>query len=232
MTNTTDPADVTVDPSAFGDELDAWIGGATLARRSVDIYARPDLYAEFEELDRQLQLAQKARKDGDVEESLEDSSVVDIEQRMVDLHEQWAASKSTWIIRGLPRGVYQHLSRSHPEVPAPAVPSQDASAETLAAYKAAVEVFTAAADARNYAILEQAVVEVRLASGKVTVVDIDPETQLVRTPLVNAARLDAMRSSLGEWQYIKLINASKLAATQEPVIPAPFLRSSSKTART
>jgi hypothetical protein len=234
MTDSTDPttSDVTVDPSAFGDELDAWLGGATLARRSVDIYARPDLYAEYQDLERQLELAGKSRREGDVEESLEDSAAADIEQKLVELHAQWMASKSTWVVRGLPREVYRELSKEHPEVKAPAQPPADADDETRAAYKSAVDEWAASVDARNYAILEQAVVEVRLASGKITTVDIDPTTQLVATPLVNATRLNGMRSSLGEWQFIKLINASKLAATQEPVIPAPFLRSSSKTAKT
>lgn len=232
MTNSTDPTDLTIDPADFGGALDDWIGGATLARRSVDIYARPDLFAEYEQLERELALAKRSRQDGDEEESLEDSAAADIEQKLIDLHARWMASKSTWVVRGLPREVYRDLAQRHPERKAPEQPAADANEAVLAQYRADAEEWSAAANARNYAILEQAVVEVQLADGRTTTATVNPTTQLVETPVVTAARLDSMRSNLGEWQFIKLINASKLAATQEPVIPAPFLRSSLKTDKT
>lgn len=244
-----DITDQTVSPEDFGGAFDNWLSGATLSRKSIDIYGQPGLFAEFERLERELKVAEKAQaarraKDkaaagGDDEASLEDEhvetpedlAVEALEKKLADLYEKWMGSKSTWTVRALPKSVWRKLGEEHPERPAPEL-AKDADETAKRAHRAAVLEWEKAADARNYAILGQAVVEISLASGQVRTAVEDPETKLIEEPLVTPEQLVRLRTQLGEWQLIELISASKLAATKEPVIPAPFLRSSSRTAET
>ena len=246
----TEPTDQTISPEEFGGAFDDWLSGATIARRSIDIYAKPALFADYERLERELDVATKAQaarraKDkaaaeaGEDEQSLEDEDVQTpedravevLEKKMARLYEEWMASKSTWTVRALPKSVWRKLGEEHPAVKAPEL-AKDADEPAKRAHRAAVLEWEKAADARNAAILEQAVVEIALAGGQVRTAVQDPATKLIEEPLVTAAQLERLRMQLGEWQLIELINTSKLAATQEPVIPAPFLRSNSRTATT
>src|SRR5690554_2188570 len=51
-------------PADFADVFDEWIGGATIAKRSVPIYGKPGLYAEFQDLERRLELLESLGEDG------------------------------------------------------------------------------------------------------------------------------------------------------------------------
>lgn len=221
----TEPTDATISPSDFGDAFDAWIGGATLAQKSVDIYGNPGLFAEYEQLDRELKIAKAA---GESEEaSMGDSRVADIEERMVALYGEWMASKSTWTVRGLPKPDSKELSEKYPDRPLPEL-ADDADDTAKAAYAAAVVAYDANVDARNYAVLERTVMKIQFGDGRVMEAVLADDEVMIAKPAITAAQLAKLRERLGEVQYIKLIGASKLAALKEPVIPAPFLRSNSK----
>ncbi len=228
---TEQPTDtVTTDPQ--GNWLDDWLDGATIARTSVDIYQRPDLFSQYEALERDLKLAQAAEKVEADERPLDDSRVADIEQQMLNLYEAWMASKSIWHLRALPAEVYETLGKQHPELQPIAELPDDADEEQRAAHRTAVKEFSAAATARNYAVLAQCVVQIDFADGRTLEAGFDDRSVMVVRPLVTPAQLDRQREKLGEWQLIKLITASKKVAAAEPVIPAPFSRSSSKTEET
>ena len=85
-------------PADFEDEFDAWIGGATISKRSVAIYAKPGLFAEYQELAREREVLEEAEQG---EGSLGDDRLSVIDARMSDLYDEWLASKSTWIVRAL-----------------------------------------------------------------------------------------------------------------------------------
>lgn len=247
----TEPTDQTISPEEFGGAFDDWLSGATIARRSIDIYGKPALFAEFERLERELKVAEKAQAaartkakaaadagtdetslEDEYVETAEDLAVAALEKKMARLYDEWMASKSTWTVRALPKTVWRKLGDEHPDKKPPEQLAADAGEPAKREHRAAVLEWEKAADARNFAILEQSVVEISLAGGQVRIATEDAETKLVNEPLVTADQLARLRLQLGEWQLIELINASKLAATQEPVIPAPFLRSSSRTATT
>lgn len=222
----TEPTDATISPADFGDAFDAWIGGATLSQKSIDIYGNMGLFAEYEQLERELKVA-KAAAAGE-EASMEDSRVADIEQRMLELYDAWMASKSTWTVRGITQADSRALSDLYPEIPLPADLPAGADAETKAKYDAAVAAFDKRSDERNYAILERTVLRIEFADGRVMAAVLGDDQITVETPAITATQLAKLRERLGEVQYIKLIGASKLAAVKEPVIPAPFSRSSSR----
>ncbi len=222
--------DTTTSPADFADVFDDWISGATLGQRSVEIYGKPGLFAEYEQLDRELKVAEAARDD--VEASLEDDRVGGIQERMAALYEEWMTSKSVWTIRALPKPIAAALSKQHPETKAPGELAVDADESTKQAHAAQTALFEQQADARNYAILEQTVVRVEFGDGRVVEPVRAADGVWFETPAVNAARLATLRDKLGDMQFIKLIAAGKQALVGEPVIPAPFLRASSKTDRT
>lgn len=212
--------------------LDSWIDGATIARTSVDIYQRPDLFSRYEALERDMKLAQAAEKAEGDERSLDDSRVAEIEAKMVELYEAWMASKSIWHVRALPAEVYVELGRAHPELEPITELAKDATEEQRVEHRAKVKAFSEAATARNYAVLAQCIVQIDFADGRTLKAVLDDRSVMVVKPLVTPAQLDRQREKLGEWQLIKLIAASKKVAASEPVIPAPFSRSSSKTEET
>lgn len=218
-------------PSEFASMFDDWIAGATLAHKSLDIYGQPALQAEYEKLTRELEVAKAAAKD--TESALTDESEVDaIEAKLVALYEQWMASKSTWTVRAMPTELAAELSLEHPDQPQPDDVPADATAEAKAQHTEAMKAWRAASDARNFAILEQTVVRIEWADGRKVEATFDTDNIRVDKPAVTVAQLKQMRSRLGDVQYLRLLQASTLASMQEPVIPAPFLRSSSKTEKT
>jgi len=223
MTETTDS---TIKPEDFGAAFDAWIGGATLSQKSIEIYGNPGLFAEYEKLERDLKIA-KAEAESE-EASMSDSKVADIEEQMVDLYNKWQASKSTWTVRGVTQADSKELSEKYPDEELPKAPEADADAAAKKAYKDAVAAYDANVDGRNYAVLERTVLKIEFADGRTMEAEFADDQVTIVKPAITAAQLAKLRQRLGEVQYIKLIGASQLASLQEPVIPAPFLRNNSK----
>ena len=223
--------DTTPSPDEFRDVFDAWIGGATLAERSMDIYAKPHLLARYEQLMRDLKREVAVEESSD-ESSLADSRAGEIEQELADLYEEWMASKSTWYIRALPSSVGKALSKLHPDVETPADLPPDADEAAIAAHEAAVTAFKQQADARNYAILEQTVTRIEFGDGRVLKPTYGADGWSVVKPAVTAAQLAVLRTQLGESQLINLITLGRVALVEEPVIPAPFLRANSSKGQT
>jgi hypothetical protein len=83
-------------------DLMAWIASGTVATRTVDIFNRPDMVAEYEALEAEYAEAEKAaaRAGDDAPLSAVDPRP-DIEARMAEWRERWEASKATWTVRAL-----------------------------------------------------------------------------------------------------------------------------------
>lgn len=224
-------------PADFDSIFDDWIGGATIAKRSVPIYGKPGLYAEYQELERRLELLDSL---GETEFAGSESS--QIERRMRELHDEWQASKSTWTVRAVDFDELDELKAQEPALIEPKEPErptapaplpakhdvQDAKRHTLETqkyraemdqYDAAMAEFEPKVKAFNlelgYRTIAATVVKVEFADGRT----------LDRVTVEQVRRL---RETLGERQIQSLITAAQLAALQEPEIPAPLSQRTSE----
>lgn len=228
-------------PTDFEDEFDSWLGGATISKRSVPIYAKPGLFAEYEDLQRERD---RLEAENEGEPSMGDSRLSEIDERVGEIHEEWVASKSVWVVRALGDEDYSAVKDSmkadglaevklleEPEEP-DELPEKHSLADERALAKAA-EKFQAAkarydedkpandkartefANELNIRIVSRAVVEIRFASGNVTTG-------------ITVERLRTLREKLGQRQILSLMNAASIATYQEPEIPANFSRRTSE----
>lgn len=218
-------------PADFDDAFDGWIAGASIAKRSVQIYAKPGLYARYEELQRELEIAEAFEKD---DETLGGSQVEEVVAKMKTLYDEWVASKSTWTVRALNDGDYKTIEADmsadglvEPDeliepkpLPEKHTDQQGKShTEAVKKYTAALpayqEVLTAHADATNLRVISRAVVGIKFADGRTK-------------DSITLAQLETLRERLGERQLLSLIQASQIATYQEPEIPAGFSRRTSE----
>ncbi|TSD68134.1 hypothetical protein [Aeromicrobium piscarium] len=223
-------------PADFDDAFGDWIGGAALTKRSVTIYGRPDLAAEFQSLEREKAVLEESSELTDTMAG--DPRLHEIEQAMGELYDQWQASKSEWIVQDISAQIDQvneavgdaPVAPEAPEEPKLRKGASDVQkrAHTVAMQKydqakaeheAAVREYEKAASkwSEEYALqfLAHAVVEVRFPDGRVS-------------DGVSVEQLRAMRAKLGERQLRRLQDEARQAMTTEPVISAPFSPSDSQ----
>lgn len=229
-------------PADFeGDAFDDWLGGATVSKRSVPIYGKPGLYAEWEQIERDIEIAEAAEAGGG---EMAGSESKKLKKRREEIYYEWMDSKSDWIVRALDEddlkeitneleadGIVEPERLVEPTKPTP-LPGrhsdQQGKAHTLATneyetakaeYEAALpdhqKAVTAYADELNLRIISVAVDRIDFASGR---------TQ----DSITVEQLRGLKKRLGERQLLKLIQASQLAMFQEPEIHAPFSRDSSE----
>lgn len=91
------PASESVDIDLGGGFFDDWIAGASTARRAVVIYGKPGLYAEYQQIDRELTIAKAEAAEGGGDE-MGGSPVRRLERRLQALYEEWEASRTTWVV--------------------------------------------------------------------------------------------------------------------------------------
>lgn len=229
-------------PADFeGDAFDEWIDGATVSKRSVAIYGKPGLFAEYEQLERDLEVAQAAAKGG---EEMGGSESKRIERRLGEIYAEWMDSKSNWVVRALSEDDFDAIKEQMAEegivepdpLPEPVPPKdlpakrtdQQGKTHTLktAEYETAkaeydatlpdhTKAVTAYADELNFRIIATSVDRIDFASGRVQ-------------DSITVEQLRKLKKRLGERQLLSLISASQLAMYQEPEIPAPFSRTSSE----
>lgn len=190
--------------------FDQWLESGTVAQRSVEIYGRPDLFARFESLDRQLAIE---REVAEGEEAMSSSTVDDIEDEMRKLYEQWQASKTTWYIRALSE---DEIESTKDECGFPDDLPENASDEARKAHEKATE---EAQDQANYRLIAKALVKVEGPGGDVVKTDISPD------------EVEIMKGRLGTVQILRLAAAAMAATTQEVTIPVPLSRKNSKNDR-
>lgn len=218
------PALIDSESAAVEFDLDTWIDGVSAAQRSVPIYARPDLFGRYEEIQRQITTLEKVTKTGE-------GSITDQEElgalyaEREALYEQQKASKTTWYVQALDSDVIQAINEEHPvpDLPeAPKEPAANAPQSVQDKYRAALKRYqdkvtklapkrTEAADARNVAFIAAAVV--RIAD----------HTDRTLATTVTIPQLRALQAKpFGPIQLGSLLTASFQAKAGEPVIPAPF----------
>ena len=79
-------------PVDFASAFDDWIAGASVSARSVTVYAKQGIRAEYDKLEAELAIAQRV---ADEDKSLGDQGVASIHERMEALYNEMLASKST-----------------------------------------------------------------------------------------------------------------------------------------
>ena len=200
------------EPVPAGDDwFDAWLNTGTVAQRSVEIYGRPDLFAEFEALERQLSVAKEIEESGD--KVLGDTGVDTIEKKMEDLYAEWQKSKTTWFIRAL---TSSEVEKIKDDCGFPDELPDDADKDARKEHDKAVEVANTKA---NHEMVARALVKVQNPSGDTVKDSITP------------AEVAVLQKKLGDTQILRLVAAAMVAMTQEVSIPVPLSRKNSKDAR-
>lgn len=214
MTENTTP-DAIEDSTAVpaGDDwFDTWLETGTVSQRSVDVYGRPDLYADYENLERRYAIAQaKEQKGSGPERDLtEMSDSNQILEDMENLYAAWTKSKTTWYIRALNEDEIDAIKDG---IDFPTEPefkkgtAEDAKKKIQAKY----ERDKSRADAQsNYRMVASALVKVTNLAGD-TVKD-----------AITAAEVEQVRSKIGDLQILRLVAAAMVASTQEPTMPVPL----------
>lgn len=202
-------------------DLDAWIDGISPTQRSVTIYARPDLYGRYEEIQRQIKaLESVAHGEGSVAEQGELGALYAEREA---LYAQQLASKTTWYLQALDGNTMAELGKAHPVPDLPTVPprpTDSAPKSVHDAYDAAVKkrdrrraskAYTDAVDAQNIAYIRASLVKIEDHAGRVVATSVTDD------------QLRAIQAKpYGNVQLGSLLAAAMQAKATEPVIPAPF----------
>lgn len=218
------PALIESDPVDVEFDLDAWIDGVSAAQRSVPIYARPDLFGRYEEVQRQIEVLEHATKgaEGSVTDQEELGSLYAEREA---LYEQQRASKTTWYVQALDSAVIAAINAEHPvpDLPeAPKEPATNAPKSLHDRYRAALKRHhekvadltpkrVEASDGRNIALIAAAVVRIADHGDRTLATGATP------------AQLRALQAKpFGPIQLGSLLTAALQAKAQAQVIPAPF----------
>lgn len=228
----------------FADAFDDWLAGATISKRSVIVYGKPGLFAEYEDLERQREVLEtrlKSLGEDSGEMAGSEASRVRADLQVNDtaqqaLYDEWMASKSTWVVRALLESEIEGINDMEPvltepiEPPRPAAPEplppkhteQQAKSHTVAT-KAWEEKMTAwKAEYADYIETAAAyMVERNFRCLAIAVERIEFTDGRVSNG-ISVERLRALRNRLGENQISRLMDAAQQAAQEEPEIPVPF----------
>ena len=103
----------------FADAFDEWIGGSNFAKRSVLVFSKPGLMAEYEDLLRRKAYiadedaaAQAAGEESLGEVSPHADELAEIDERIREIAVEYEASKSTWVVRGLSDADREHVEKT------------------------------------------------------------------------------------------------------------------------
>lgn len=122
---TTLPASENVDVDLGNGFFDDWIAGASTARRAVVIYGKPGLFAEAQQVERELQIEQAAAAQGGGDE-MSGSQVTRLEKRRQAIYEEWEGSRTTWIVEQIDDDVIESVKKRLAEdgITEPAQPTE------------------------------------------------------------------------------------------------------------
>lgn len=231
-------------------DLDAWLDGGSVSQRSVPIYSRPDLIADFEEWERRYALAEERAKGQSEETSLGDTDELDaLKGEGEEIHAKWLASKAEWRVRALDdedeirpitgrKPIYDDLPE-FPE-PEPKQPRDFGHGKPSEAYVAAHTAWRARRDAY---LAEQKPAQDGLDKKRSEAED-EANLEMIAAAVVSIEfangrtacgvtvdQLRKMRKVIGTRQVTRLLHAATLATMAEPTMPVPSSRTTSKPTR-
>lgn len=227
-------------------DLEAWLDGGTVTQRSVAIYARPDLMAEYEDWERRYKVAkardEQAPDDGALGEKSELAVLTAEGER---IYEEWMASKATWYVRALSPEEIDEINERAPKFddlpefpdPEPVTPRGATSPAATEAGRIVREDY----ERRKAAFLaEQEPARAELRKKRIAARD-EANTEMVAAAVVKieaanggvvhgvtVAQLRKLRERMGQRQLQSLIDAATIATMSEPEIQPDFSRSTSK----
>lgn len=225
----TDPASTPIDVD-FDDAFDAWIEGGAVAQRSVVIYGKPQLYAQFQDLERQMtNLTAAIGKDG----TQGDSAMAELEGQYQALYDEWMAAKSTWYVHALSDDDKTLVRNGIPDfdrLPA------DATDADKAKRSREIEAAQVEANLRTVAV---GTLRIDLAG---TTLQLPPITKVIdgddaskKQAMKDVDRivhkLRAMVRKIGDEGVLKLLTAIAEAAETQVDLPAPKSRKRSESAQ-
>lgn len=220
MTENTTPEpveDSTAVPAGV-DWFDSWLETGTVSQRSVDVYGRPDLYAQYEDLERKYAIAKAQEKNGPERDLTELSASNQILEDMEKLYSAWMKSKTTWFMRALNE---DEIDDARDEANFPTEPefkkgiAEDAKKKVQAKFERDK---SKAESAANYAMVSKSLVKVTNQDGD--------EVKKSITP----TEVEKMREKIGDLQILRLVAAAMVASTQEPTMPVPLSPENSNSA--
>lgn len=232
------------------DFLDAWIDGGSTVIRSVVIHGRPGLFGEYQQLERDLEIARAAAKAG---EELGGGEVRKLEARQQAIYDEVQAAKSIWYVRGMLPGdsdaidvALAEAGITRPELEAPTEPDEPvlppkatenqrkAHTIRMKEYQAEREAFDIAVDAYNAAFPahQEALEQYYDAKNRYTVAQVLDHIEFGngrRAESITAEQLDRMAKTFGARQVLKLVENINFATLEaSPEFSAPFSRSTSE----
>lgn len=223
MTEHTDPdllTDSTPVDTDQGDWFSQWLDSGTVSQRSVDIYGRPDLYAQYEDLERRYAIAREQEKKGGAERDMSEmAETTRILEKMEDLYDAWMKSKTTWYIRALGQ---EEIDDARDESNFPTEPefkkgiAEDAKKKVEDKYKRELN---KAQSRANFLTVSKALVKVTNPAGDTVKESITPE------------EVERLRGSVGDLQILRLVGAAMVASSEEPTMPVPLSPESSNSDR-
>lgn len=218
--NTTpEPVEDSAAVPAGDDWFDSWLETGTVSQRSVDVYGRPDYYAQYEDLERKYAIAQAKEKNGPERDLTEMSEANQILEAMEKLYGAWMKSKTTWFMRALNE---DEIDEAKEAADFPTEPkfkegmAEGAKKEVQAKYERAK---TKADAVSNYSMISKSLVKVTNQAG-----DTVKES-------ITAAEVEKMRAKIGDLQILRLVSAAMIASTQEPTMPVPLSPTNSNDAQ-
>ena len=210
--------DITLAPLDFDDNvLDEWIAGGDVTKHYVTMYGKPQLAAEFEKVEDELRLA-KARAGESGGDELGGSEVGRLQKRLEEIYEEWAASKSRWLVGTIVDRIVDEAEAAtvaavgpepvEPEAPAKGSPAskKNEHAAKLAQHETAHRAWTSR---QNAEIVLRVVEHIEFADGR-------------RARISSPDQVLRMRETFGEHQILKIIHAARLGRLMEPELSAPF----------
>jgi len=215
--------DVTLEPFEFDDSaLDDWIAGGGITKHTVVMYGKPQLAAEYEHVEDELKLA----KDRGLDEGSElaGGEVGALNRRLEEIHAEWAASRSRWLVRAIADDLIDEVDAAVVKAlggqPAPPKePSKDAPKSKRDEYEAKKTKHDARlkawTDRQNAELVMRVVEKIEFADGRVARVT-RPEQVL------------KMRETFGDFQIMNIIGAARAGQMFSPELKAPFFSSTSR----
>lgn len=209
--NTTpEPVEDSAAVPAGDDWFDSWLETGTVSQRSVDVYGRPDYYAQYEDLERKYAIAQAKEKNGPERDLTEMSASNQILEDMEKLYTAWMKSKTTWFMRALNE---DEIDEAKEAADFPTEPkfkdgmAEEAKKHVRTKYE---KEQTRASSQSNYGMIAAALVKVTNSKDEVV------------KESITATEVEKMREKIGDLQILRLVSAAMIASTQEPTMPVPL----------
>lgn len=210
--------DVTLAPLDFDDDaLDDWIDGGGITKHIVVMHGKPQLAAEYEELQDELNLAQ-ARAGENGGDELGGSEVGRLKRRLQEVYDEWAASRTRWTVTAITDKVIDDATDATvtalgDEPVPPNEPAKGAPQSKHDDYKAKLEKYEKKhaewTSHQNAELIRLVVEQIEFADGR-------------RARIGTAAQVLRMRETFGAQQIVKIIEIARTSAMFSPELKAPF----------